>query len=193
MNWRSLIPVLALVAIMWVLEIVDAVLPADLDQYGIESRETDGLVGVMAAPFLHADFAHLMANTVPFLVLGAIVALRYPARFWPICLTIIVGGGLGVWLFGPDNTLTVGASGVVFGFLTFLITAGILTRHWLDVVIALGVLLVYGGILMGALPFGVSAGVSWLGHLMGALAGVLAALLFARRGGRVGQITVADA
>ena len=78
MNWRSLIPVLALVAIMWVLEIVDAVLPADLDQYGIESRETDGLVGVVAAPFLHADFAHLMANTVPFLVLGA--SLRCATR-----------------------------------------------------------------------------------------------------------------
>lgn len=177
---RSLLPVVILVGIMWVVELVDAVLPGDLDGYGIESRDTDGLTGIVAAPFLHADFAHLMANTVPFLILGSIVALRYPARFWAIAATIIVVGGLGVWLFGPSNTVMVGASGVVFGFLTFLLTAGVLTRHWLDVTIAVGVLLLYGSILVGALPFGVAAGVSWMGHLMGAAAGVLAAFLFAR-------------
>ncbi len=177
---RPLVPVLIMLAVMWLLEIVDLVLPGDLDEYGIESREVDGLTGVVASPFLHADFAHLMANTVPFLILGSIVALRYPQKFWRIAITITVLGGLGVWLFGPSNTITIGASGVVFGFLTYLVTAGILTRHWLDVVIALGVLFVYGGILVGALPFGVSTGVSWQAHLMGALAGIAAALLFAR-------------
>ena len=95
--------------------------------------------------------------------------------------TIVVVGGLGVWLLGPGNTITIGASGVVFGFLTYLITAGVITRHWLDVGIALAVLLLYGGILVGALPFGASSGVSWLGHLTGGLAGVLAAFLFAHR------------
>lgn len=178
---RPLIPVLALLAAMWVLEALDAVLPGDLDRFGIESRDVDGLTGVAASPFLHADFAHLMANSVPFLILGSIVALRNPRRFWPIALTIAVVGGLGVWLLGPSNAITIGASGMVFGFLTYLITAGVLTRHWLDVVIALGVLFVYGGILIGALPFGVSGGVSWLAHLTGAMAGVLAAFLFARQ------------
>lgn len=178
---RPLIPVLALVAAMWLLEIVDVILPGDLDGYGIESREVDGLTGVAASPFLHADFAHLMANTVPFLILGSIVALRYPHRFWAVVITITVVGGLGVWLLGPTNTVTIGASGVVFGFLTYLITAGVLTRHWIDVMIALGVLFLYGGVLIGALPFGVSDGVSWLGHLTGGLAGVLAAFLFARQ------------
>ncbi|MCU0278669.1 MAG: rhomboid family intramembrane serine protease [Candidatus Nanopelagicales bacterium] len=186
---RPLIPVLVMLAVMWVLEIVDLVLPGDLDGYGIESREVDGLTGVVASPFLHADFAHLMANTIPFLILGSIVALRYPQRFWPIAITITVVGGLGVWLLGPSNTITIGASGVVFGFLTFLITAGILTRHWLDVLIALGVLFIYGGILVGALPFGVAAGVSWQAHLLGALAGVLAAFLFARPRTSAAQLT----
>lgn len=181
MNWRSAIPVFVLVAAMWLLEIVDVVLPGDLDNYGIESRDTDGLTGVVAAPFLHADFAHLMANTVPFLILGSLVAMRYPSRFWVILITIVAGSGLGVWLFGPSNTITIGASGVVFGFLTYLLTAGVLTRHWLDVLIGVGVLLIYGSVLVGALPFGVSQGVSWLGHLMGAAAGVLAAFLFARQ------------
>ena len=141
----ALIGVFVLVGIMWLLEAFDAVIPGDLDGYGIESRESDGL----------------------------------------IALTIIGIGGLGVWLLGPSNTVMVGASGVVFGFLTFLLTAGVLTRHWLDVAIALGVLFLYGGILIGALPFGVEAGVSWLGHLMGAAAGILAAFLFARKADRV--------
>lgn len=177
---RRLLPVVILVAIMWALEIVDLVLPGDLDNYGIESRETDGLTGVVAAPFLHADFAHLMANTVPFLVLGGLVAWRYYERFWAITAVIVVGSGLGVWLIGPGNALTIGASGAVFGYLTFLLTAGIRTRHWLDVLIGIGVLLVYGTILGGALPWGVAAGVSWQAHLMGALAGILAAFWFAK-------------
>ena len=185
---RPLIPVVVLLGVMWLLEILDAALPGDLDQFGIESRDVDGLTGVAASPFLHADFAHLMANTVPFLILGSIVALRKPRRFWPIVITITVVGGFAVWLLGPTNTVTIGASGVVFGLLTYLITAGILTRHWLDVVIAVGVLFVYGGILIGALPFGVSSGGSWLAHLTGAAAGVLAAFLFARQPDGVVQV-----
>lgn len=178
---RRLLPVLWLVAAMWVLEMVDVLLPADLDGYGIESRDTDGLIGVVAAPMLHADFAHLMANTVPFLILGGIVAARFPQRFWAITATIAVASGLGVWLLGPADTITVGASGVVFGYLSFLLVAGVRTRHWVDVVIGLAVLFVYGGLLVGALPFGVAPGVSWLAHLMGALAGVLAAVLYVGR------------
>lgn len=176
-----LVPVVALLAAMWLLEILDWLLPLQLDQFGIESREADGLVGVAAAPLLHADFAHLLANSAPFLILGSIVALRNPAKFWPIVITVTLVGGFGVWLFGASNVLTIGASGVVFGFLTYLITAGVFTRHWLDVVISVAVLVLYGGILIGALPFGVSSGVSWLAHLTGALAGVLAAFLFAPR------------
>ena len=171
---RPLIPVVVLLGVMWLLEILDAALPGTSTS-SASSRDVDGLTGVAASPFLHADFAHLMANTVPFLILGSIVALRNPRRFWPIVITITVVGGFAVWLLGPTNTVTIGASGVVFGLLTCPITAGILTRHWLDVVIAVGVLFVYGGILIGALPFGVSSGVSWLAHLTGAAAGVLAA------------------
>jgi membrane associated rhomboid family serine protease len=178
---RRLLPVVILVGIMWLLEIIDLALPGDLDAYGIESRDTDGLPGVLAAPFLHADFAHLMANTVPFLILGSLVAWQYYERFWLITGTIVVGSGIGVWLVGPGNAITIGASGVVFGYLTFLRAAGIFTRHWVDLVIGLAVLFVYGGLLLGALPFGVGPGVSWQAHLMGALAGVLAAFWFARR------------
>lgn len=174
-------PVLILVAVMWVVEIIDAVLPLAVDQWGIVGRTTSGLVGVVLSPFLHAGFAHLMANTVPFLVLGVLVAWRSRERFWAVLTLIAVGGGLGVWLLTSPTTLTIGASGAVFGMAAYLVTAGLLTRHWLDIAVAVGVVLVYGTMFAGVLPFGVPAGVSWLAHLTGALAGVGAAFAFARR------------
>lgn len=174
-------PVLVLVAVMWAIEVVDAVLPVALDQWGIVGRSSGGAVGVLAAPFLHAGFGHLIANTLPFLVLGMLVAWRAAGRFWVVLLVVVVVGGLGVWLLSSPTTLTVGASGVVFGFAAYLITAGVLTRHWLDILIAIGVVLVYGTMFSGVVPFGVPDGVSWLAHLTGALAGVLAAFWFAPR------------
>lgn len=174
-------PVLALVAIMWAAELVDAVLPYDADQLGIESRSISGLLGIPLAPFLHAGFGHLVANTLPFVVLGLLVSWRAGSAFWPVVITVVVGSGLGVWLLGPANTVTLGASALVFGFLTYLIAAGLRTRHWLDVLLGVVVLLVYGSLLWGALPFFVPAGVSWLGHLCGAVSGVLAAWWFAPR------------
>jgi membrane associated rhomboid family serine protease len=174
-------PVVALVAIMWAAELVDAVLPYDADRLGIESRSISGLLGIPLAPFLHGGFGHLMANTLPFVVLGLLVSWRAGSAFWPVVMTVVVGSGLGVWLLGPANTVTLGASALVFGFLTYLITAGFRTRHWIDVVVGIAVVIVYGSLLWGALPFFVAPGVSWLGHLCGAASGVLAAFLFAER------------
>lgn len=165
---------------MWVAELVDTILPVVMDSWGIVGRTASGLVGVLLAPFLHGGFGHLVANTVPFLVLGLLVAWRTRERFWPVVAIVVVLGGLGVWLFTSPATVTIGASGVVFGFASYLVTAGVLTRHWLDVLIAAGVVLVYGGMFAGALPFAVADGVSWLAHLTGALAGVAAAFLLAR-------------
>lgn len=174
-------PVLVLVAIMWAAELVDAVLPYDADQLGIESRSISGLLGIPLAPFLHGGFGHLVANTLPFVVLGLLVSWRAGSAFWPVVITVVVGSGLGVWLLGPSDAVTIGASALVFGFLTYLIAAGFRTRHWLDVVVGVAVLIVYGSLLWGALPFFVPAGVSWLGHLCGAVSGVLAAWWFAPR------------
>lgn len=174
-------PVLALLAVMWVLEVIDAVLPLMMDAWGIQGRTVSGLLGIVLAPVLHGGFGHLIANTVPFLVLGVLVAWRTRDLFWVVLGIIVVVGGLGVWLFTSPATVTIGASGVVFGFAAYLIASGLLTRHWVDVLVAIGVVAVYGTMLVGALPFGVAAGVSWLAHLTGALAGVLAAVLVARR------------
>lgn len=173
--------VLVLVGLMWVLEIIDQVLPVYLDQYGILPRTATGLIGIPVSPLLHADFAHLMSNTLPFLVLGLLVAWRSGPAFWRVLVTIVAVGGLGVWVFGADQVVTIGASGVVFGFLSYLVVAGVLSRHIVDILVSVAVLLIYGGLLVAVTPVGVSAGVSWLAHLMGAVGGVLAALWFAPR------------
>jgi membrane associated rhomboid family serine protease len=173
--------VLGLLALMWVLEALDAVLPADLDGYGIVGRTASALPGVLVAPMLHAGFDHLAANTVPFVVLGLLVAWRSRERFVAVLLVVVVLSGLAVWLVTSPATVTVGASGVLFGFAAYLVTAGVLTRHWLDVAVAVAVVLLYGGMLGGVTPFTVPDGVSWQGHLAGALAGVVAALLLVRR------------
>lgn len=177
---RVVTPVLVMLVAMWALELIDVVLRGGLDAYGIRSRELDGLIGVPLSPLLHGGFGHLMANTIPFLVLGLLVAWRSDGKIWPITITVALLGGLGVWLLGPANAVTIGASGLVFGFFAYLVTAGVLTRHWLDIVVGVVVLLVYGSLVWGMLPFTVGPQVSWLAHLMGAAAGVAAAFLYAK-------------
>lgn len=173
--------ILILAGIMWFSEILDYALPVNLDLEGILPRSLNGLDGVLWAPFLHADFAHLMSNTVPFLVLGLLVAWRAGPSTWKILLTIAVLGGLAVWLLSPANVITIGASGLVFGLLGYLLAAGIISRHLVDSLVAVGVLLLYGSTLWSATPFGVGAGVSWLAHLGGFGAGIVSAMWFAPR------------
>lgn len=167
--------VLVLLLMMWVLEFADLLLPGDLDYFGIRPRSLPGLSGIFFAPLLHVGFSHLVANTVPFLVLGCLVALGGQGRFWRVTVIVTVLSGLGVWLLGGTGTVTVGASGLIFGYLGYLLVFGARTRNLLDITIAVIVALVYGGVLGGALPWMVGHGVSWLGHLCGAAAGVVAA------------------
>ena len=176
-------PPLLLLAVMWALELVDVVLRGRLDSAGIQARETDGLIGIVLAPFLHGGFAHLIANSLPLLVLGALVAAGGRALFWKVTALVVVLGGLVTWLVSPANSITIGASGLVFGYLGYLLVAGVRTRHWRDLLIGVLVLLCYGTLLFGALPWSVADGVSWQGHLGGALAGSLAAWWFAPRRG----------
>ncbi|HYN57471.1 MAG TPA: rhomboid family intramembrane serine protease, partial [Motilibacterales bacterium] len=109
-------PPLLLLAAMWVLEMIDVVLRGRLDNGGIEPRESDGLFGILFAPLLHGGFDHLLSNTIPLLVLGTLVAASGRARFWKVTGVVILLGGLGTWLIAPANTVTIGASGLVFGY-----------------------------------------------------------------------------
>src|SRR4051794_33307259 len=118
---------LTLLGIMWALEILD-VLPIYLDRFGIEPRTAHGLIGIFAAPFLHAGFRHLLANTVPFFVLGGMVLLGGRTLFWAVTMFVTIVGGLGVWLFAWPHTIHIGASGLIFGYLGFLLARGIVER-----------------------------------------------------------------
>lgn len=174
-------PPLVLLVVMWALELVDVVLRGGLDAYGIEAREADGLFGILLAPFLHLGFGHLLANTIPLLVLGTLVATSGRGVFWRVTAAIVLLAGLGTWLIAPANTITIGASALVFGYLGYLLVAGVVTRHWRDLLVGVLVLVVYGSLLVGALPWAVGPAVSWQGHLMGTLAGGLAAWWWAPR------------
>jgi len=167
-----------MVALMWGLEVIEAIAGGSLDQYGIEPRDDGGLVGVVAAPFLHAGFGHLIANTVPFVVMGLVIAFKGAVRV--LAVTAIVGlvSGLGTWLVAPEFTLHIGASGVVFGYATYLISRGVFNRDALELAVGLILVLVWGTALLGGLR--PEDGISWQGHLFGAIGGVVAARVLRR-------------
>jgi membrane associated rhomboid family serine protease len=169
---RGLVLVVAMVALMWLVEAVDVV-AGDLDAAGIRPRDPEGLPGVVLSPFLHAGFGHLVGNTIPFLVLGAAIAIGGLARVAVVTLVVAAVGGLGTWLTAPDGTIHIGASGLVFGFATYLIARGAYSRRGLHLAGGLLVLALYGTtLLFGLVP---TPGVSWQGHLFGAIGGVVAA------------------
>lgn len=175
---RPLVVVGAMVAVMWVVEIIDLLPGTSFDSWGIRPRTLGGLFAIPVAPFLHTGLGHLLANTLPFLILGAAIALGGLVRFAQVCLIVGLVSGLGTWLFAVGGTVHLGASGLVFGFLTYLITRGVFARNVMWLGGGLLALLVYGGILWGLLP---RPGSSFSGHLFGALGGVLAAWLLHRR------------
>jgi membrane associated rhomboid family serine protease len=173
---------LIMLAGMWLLELLDQLSGNRLDQLGIHAREVDGMPEILTAPFLHAGWDHLMSNSLPFLVLGFLVLLSGLARWLVSSLIIIVISGMTAWLLTPVHTIILGASGLIFGWLTYLLARGLWSRRPAQVVIAVLVLLVYGGLIWGLLPG--SAGISWQAHLGGAVGGVLAAWLLHRRASR---------
>ncbi len=173
--------ILTFVALLYLIELVDQLMGHSLDENGIRPLEADGLWGIVFAPALHANWQHLMANTVPLLVLGFFMTLAGLSRFvWATAIVWILGG-FGTWLIGNMGsscgpTDHIGASGLIFGWLAFLLVFGIFVRRFADIVIGLVVLFAYGGVLLGAMPvLGRCGGVSWQGHLCGAIAGVVAA------------------
>jgi membrane associated rhomboid family serine protease len=175
------VTILTFVALLYLVELIDQLTRHSLDANGIRPLQADGLWGIVFAPVLHAGWEHLMANTVPLLVLGFLVTLAGLSRFvWATVIVWIVGG-LGTWLIGDVGsgcgpTDHIGASGLIFGWLAFLLVFGIFVRRVRNIVIGLVVLVGYGGILLGAMPvLGTCGGVSWQGHLCGAIAGVVAA------------------
>jgi membrane associated rhomboid family serine protease len=169
---------LAWVALLWVLEVVDTATGHTLDSYGVSPREPAELADIVPSAFLHSGWEHVASNSVPLLVLGFIAALGGIRRFAAVVLVVIVTAGLGVWLTAPAHTVTLGASGVVFGLFGYLLVRGFVDRRPLDIVIGVIIAAVYGSLLWGVLP--TDSGISWQGHLFGLTGGVAAAFFFRR-------------
>lgn len=180
----ALVVVGGLLALMWGLEILDAATLNALDSYGIEPRQASDLPNILWAPLLHFGWAHLISNSIPFLVLGVLVFLAGFARWLVATVSSVVTSGLAAWAMAPVGSITAGASGVIFGWLTFLLVRGFFTRKPGQIALAVIVFLLYGGVLLGVLPG--APGVSWQAHLGGAVGGVLAAWWMSRRGHHYG-------
>jgi len=168
----------AIVAIMWAIEVVDQLFfHGSLDRYGIHPRTWSGLGHIFIAPWLHVGFEHLLANTLPLIILGWLVMLRHTRDFVMVAMVSALVSGLGIWLFGGANTVHLGASGVIFGLLGALLARAYYERSWGALGLAVVAAFLYGGMLWGLLPG--TPGVSWLGHFFGFFGGVLAAWMLA--------------
>lgn len=173
-DWRERASILSdAVVFTWGIAAFNVIVGGTLTQLGIRPRDPSGLFGIGFAPFLHADGSHLFHNTLPFIILGWLVLLGGIPVFYIVTIVVAIASGLGVWLFGKPGTNHIGASGVVFGYLGFLLFQGYLRRDLTASLIALFVGFFYWRSLLEILPS--QKGTSWEGHLFGLLGGVLAA------------------
>jgi membrane associated rhomboid family serine protease len=187
---RAFVVMCAVVPVLFLIAVLDWLVPYSLAAaHGIEPREVDGLDGIIFAPLLHADFAHVTANSVPLILLGTFVLAGGVRRTLYSTGLIALVAGIGVWALGDiffvsearalADPVHVGASGVVFGYLGLLLTRGLIERSWWSAAVAVLTGVLYGWHIQGVLPG--QEGISWEGHLFGFLGGVVAAIVFRRR------------
>lgn len=169
---RPVVIVGVFASLMWVVELIDLFPGTNLDRWGLRPRELEGLVGIVTMPLLHGGFGHLISNTIPFVIMGSLIAASSVSRYFLITAIITLVSGVGTWLIGPGQSVHIGASALVFGYLTYLLTRGLFDRKPTYLLLGIVVLFLYGGVLWGILP---RPGISWQGHLLGAVGGVAAA------------------
>ena len=160
-------------AVFWAVFVVNSLLGGSLLSLGIIPRTTIGLRGILFAPFLHGTLNHIVANSIPFLALGWMVMLRDERRFIPVTLAGMFGSGVTAWLLGAPGSVHIGASGVIFGYLGFLMLTGWYTRSFVSILLSVIVTLAWGSLVLGMMPG--QPGISWPAHIGGFLGGVFAA------------------
>ena len=165
--------ILQLVALLYAIYFIGLFIP--ITKFGIVPRTAHGLIGIFTAPFLHGGIRHLLSNTVPLITLLIILNTIYPTKTVAVFLFITIAGGLLVWIFGR-NANHIGASGLIYGLVAFLIVNGILEKKYIPIFISIAVVAVDGGLIWGIFP-SVRSYISWEGHLFGAVAGILIAFL----------------
>jgi membrane associated rhomboid family serine protease len=164
--------------LLFALQLVNSLTSDALLAAGIDPRTPSKLEDIFSAPFIHASWSHLVANSVPLFVIGFLVAIRGLRLFAAVSLIAAVTSGLGVFFIAASGSDTVGASGVIFGWFAYLLASGVIERRLGEIVVALVAGALYWSILPGVLPG--RPGISWQGHLFGLLGGVLAALVLHR-------------
>jgi len=172
---EQLVILLGLTAVLWLVELIDLFIlqSYSLDRFGIIPRNLLGLRGILFAPFLHGNLPHLITNTIPFLSLGWLVMLQETKDFWRVTGMTMLVGGLGTWFIGRPNSIHIGASILIFGYLGFLLFRGYFQRNAPSIALSIIVGIFYGSFIWGVLPS--RAGISWEGHLFGFIGGVIAA------------------
>jgi membrane associated rhomboid family serine protease len=182
---KAFVAMCAFVPVLFGIELIDRLTGNRLDVAGgIRPHHIDGLDGIVFAPLLHAGFGHVLANSTPLILLGTFVLAAGGMRFLYTTLFIALVSGVGVWFTGDPNSVVVGASGVIFGYLGVLLMRGFVERSWWHIGVGLLIGLLYGWQLLAAVP-GVDPTISWQAHLFGFLGGLVAAILFRRRRARV--------
>jgi membrane associated rhomboid family serine protease len=172
----GLLVVGSFVLLLFIIEVVNLLMFHSLNRtFGLRPRSPDGLLDIFTFPLLHANFGHLISNSFPLIIFGFLVLMSGLRIFLTTMALSWLGSGLVVWLIG-DSGITVGASGLVFGFFAFLLVRGFFNRSWWQILLSAVLFMVYGGILFGILPT-VAYFVSWQAHLGGALGGVAAAIV----------------
>ncbi|MGZ4035093.1 MAG: rhomboid family intramembrane serine protease [Bacteroidia bacterium] len=171
-------PVLFII-ILWGIKLYERSANVNLYMYGLYPRKISGLIGIITSPLLHADYSHLISNTIPLLVLGPIILYFYRSIAFQVFFWVYLMTGVWVWAAGPDAYI-IGASGLVYGFITFLFFSGIFRKDTRLLSLSLFVTFLYGGAVWGILP--IQKGISWESHMLGSLAGIITAYNFRKEG-----------
>ena len=175
-NFRVAVEIaLAFVALLWLIQMFNWTLDLELQRFGVRPREWRGVIGIFLAPLLHADFQHLLANSLPLLVLGSVMLHLYRHAALRVLIALYLGPGLAVWLFAKGG-VHIGASGIAYGLVAYILVAGLIRRDRRAIAASLLVCFMYGTLVWGVLP--IKPGVSWETHLSGALIGIVMAFIF---------------
>lgn len=173
------------VVFFWVLFFANEVYQWNLHMYGVHPRSIEGLVGIVAMPFLHGDFSHLFSNTIPFIVSATFLFHFFERKGWTIFFLIWLISGLGIWVVGAERSVHIGASGLVYGLVAFLMTSGFIRRNKNLMALAFILVFLYGSMVWGLFPqysWFHEMNISWEGHLFGAIAGVALAIIYRKEG-----------
>lgn len=171
---KALRSTIVLLAVFWIIQLLQ-IIGVDFHSYGILPRTKAGLIGIITSPFVHGNIQHLIANTVPFFILNLLLFISHPKKAIVYLVLIWVTTGFLTWLIGRCSW-HIGASGVIYGLATFLVTSGILSKNWKLILVSIIVFVLYYGLIWGIFPS--ERGVSWEGHLAGFTSGILWAFIY---------------